>query len=104
MAIKEYFRPKTLKEASELLGALPESAKILAGGTDLLVPDKQNVSSEIQVISLRDIDELKKGKGDSHGYCPISCHKQIFPCLSQSLKPGWVSFHTKFRDHWRKYL
>ena len=71
MAIKEYFRPKTLKEASELLGALPESAKILAGGTDLLVPDKQNVSSEIQVISLRDIDELKKIEQKKQGYIYI---------------------------------
>ena len=60
MPIKEYFRPKTLKEASELLGTSLKSAKILAGGTDLSIPAKKRTSPEIQVISLRDIEELKE--------------------------------------------
>ena len=54
----EYFEPTTLREALALLRQYKEEAKIIAGGTDLLVQMKQdNLSPEV-IICLRSIPEL----------------------------------------------
>ncbi|HDD26526.1 MAG TPA: xanthine dehydrogenase family protein subunit M [Acidilobales archaeon] len=54
----EYFAPETLDEVIELLKTYGEEAKILAGGTDLLVKMKQRLASPKYVISLRKVKEL----------------------------------------------
>ena len=68
----DYQVPKSLREASSLLDEFGAKAKILAGGTDLLVNLKRKTISPEQVISLNKIKGLneaaaKKGKGISIG-------------------------------------
>lgn len=60
MPIKHYFRPASLTEALNLLACYSQSAKVLAGGTDLLIPQALESSTEIVVISLKDIEDLRQ--------------------------------------------
>jgi 4-hydroxybenzoyl-CoA reductase subunit beta len=53
----DYFEPKDLKEALAILQNEP-SAKILAGGTDLLVNMKHRVECPTAVVNLKRIDSL----------------------------------------------
>ena len=53
-----YFEPATLEEALDLLHEYGERAKVLAGGTDLVVQMKQKKVSPEAVISLFRIQEL----------------------------------------------
>jgi carbon-monoxide dehydrogenase medium subunit len=50
--------PRTLSEAIKLLSDLKD-ARIMAGGTDLLVDLKQRLTDVGDVVSLQDIEELK---------------------------------------------
>jgi carbon-monoxide dehydrogenase medium subunit len=54
----DYMRPSSLDEACRLLGQFNGQAKVLAGGTDLLVQFKQRKMESKALISLRDIPEL----------------------------------------------
>lgn len=67
MPVKEYFHPGRLEEVSDLLISFSGSAKILAGGTDLLIQMMPKTSPEVTVISLRAIDELKDIKQYNQG-------------------------------------
>ncbi|HOJ71755.1 MAG TPA: xanthine dehydrogenase family protein subunit M [Syntrophorhabdaceae bacterium] len=53
----EYYKPKTVKEAIELMVSL-ENAKFIAGGTDIMVLMRQKKISPQSVVSLRNIPEL----------------------------------------------
>lgn len=55
----EYLKPTSLKEAFELLDEHGEKAKLIAGGTDLMVQWKKKILSPDYVISLRNIPELR---------------------------------------------
>lgn len=54
----DYLRPDTLEEALGLLAAHRDDAKILAGGTDLLVRMKKGLLKPKILISLQDLKEL----------------------------------------------
>jgi len=54
----ELHAPQSLTEAFKLLGEL-EEARIVAGGTDLLVDLKQDLVEAKNLISLREVKELK---------------------------------------------
>jgi CO/xanthine dehydrogenase FAD-binding subunit len=54
----DYLGPKTLKEALDLLAVHKDNAKILAGGTDLLVRMKKGLLKPKVLISLKDLNEL----------------------------------------------
>ncbi len=61
-----YFSPETLDETLELLDTYKDDAKILAGGTDLLVRMKKGLLKPKVLISLKALDELsyiKQQKG-----------------------------------------
>lgn len=60
MAITKYFRPASLEKVLELLTLYSGSARILAGGTDLLIQQTPEPSPETILISLRDIEELRQ--------------------------------------------
>jgi carbon-monoxide dehydrogenase medium subunit len=60
MPIKEYLQPASLKETFHLLTSYSGSAKILAGGTDLLIQQAIESSSEIIAISLKDVEDLRQ--------------------------------------------
>lgn len=70
----EYFKPETLKEASELLVKYGEGAHILNGGTDLVVRMRENHLAPEAVIDIKGIKELynlsyDEEKGLSVGAC-----------------------------------
>lgn len=71
----EYLKPTSVKEALELLDRYGEKAKLIAGGTDVMVQWKKKVLSPEYLISLRNVPELsvihfdgdlKIGAGTTH--------------------------------------
>lgn len=56
----EYHEPTTLEEAIKLLSELGGNAKVLAGGTDLLVRMKQKIDRPAHVISVARIPGLSE--------------------------------------------
>ncbi|MET1159542.1 MAG: xanthine dehydrogenase family protein subunit M [Thermoprotei archaeon] len=55
----DYYEPKTLDEALELLDKFGEKAKILAGGTDLLVKIKARIIEPRVIINIKKILGLR---------------------------------------------
>src|SRR4030042_7203694 len=60
-----YFEPATLEEVLDLLHQYGERAKVLAGGTDLVVQMKQKKVTPEVVISLGRLQELNFIKIDA---------------------------------------
>lgn len=100
MSIRAYFRPATLEEASKLLESYGESARILAGGTDLLVESRSERKKEMVLVSLRDIQELRQVREVDEDRCFIGAmvvHAEVarspvvrrhFPALARA--SNWV--------------
>lgn len=63
----EYAAPKTLKEATDLLGDKWGETEILAGGTDLVTSLKQQITGPRRVVSLRHLAELKGIESEKKG-------------------------------------
>ena len=55
----EYVSPQSLPEACALLAQYGESAKVLAGGSDLLVKMKDGLMKPAYLVSLKNLDSLK---------------------------------------------
>ena len=55
-----YYSPKTLTEAIDLLSTYGTEAKIMAGGTDLLIEIKEEVITPKYIIDLKRIADLNK--------------------------------------------
>ena len=58
MTPMEWFAPKSRKEAISMLKEYGERARIIAGGTDLLVQIKKRVSLPDIIISMERIQDL----------------------------------------------
>ncbi len=56
----DYLRPKSLDEALTLLNQYKKRAKLIAGGTDIIVMIKQKKIAPEVLISLQEIQELKQ--------------------------------------------
>ena len=56
----DYHEPLNLEEACRILAELGSKAKLLAGGTDLIVNMKKKVLSPEHLVSLSRIEELKR--------------------------------------------
>ncbi|MBP2627844.1 MAG: aerobic-type carbon monoxide dehydrogenase, middle subunit CoxM/CutM-like protein [Firmicutes bacterium] len=70
----EYFAPETRSEALELAKKLGSKAKILAGGTDLIIQLKEKMITTENIINISGVDEFKgiscePGKGAVIGAC-----------------------------------
>ncbi len=61
----EYDEPKSLEEACEIMASRGEKAKVLAGGTDLLVNMKKKVLAPAHVVSLGRVEPLKTLEGSN---------------------------------------
>ena len=59
-----YHEPRSVDEATRLLGETGEETSVLAGGTDLLVNMKMGKRAPKHVISLSRIEELSTVRGD----------------------------------------
>ena len=57
MRVGKYFAPKTLEEACFLLSKYKEEARVIAGGTDMLVKLKRGEASPKYIINISDIPE-----------------------------------------------
>ena len=57
MRVGKYFAPKTLREACFLLSKYKEEARVIAGGTDVLVKLKHGEASPKCIINISDIPE-----------------------------------------------
>jgi len=63
----EYNSPETIQEAISLLSKLGEGAKVIAGGTDLLVAMKQRrftPKSLVDIKGIKGLDRIENGKGN----------------------------------------
>ncbi|MCJ7595237.1 MAG: FAD binding domain-containing protein, partial [Desulfobacterales bacterium] len=58
LADLEYLAPKNLKEVCSILQEHGEKARVMAGGTDLLVGMKQRIIRPQVVIGLKNLPEL----------------------------------------------
>jgi len=67
MPIKDHLRPASLRATLDLLTSYSGSAKILAGGTDLLIQHGVESSPEIIAISLTDVEDLKQMEKTAEG-------------------------------------
>ncbi|MFC1834132.1 FAD binding domain-containing protein [Thermodesulfobacteriota bacterium] len=54
----EYMKPSSVKEAMELLDRYGDKARLIAGGTDLMIQWKKKILSPDCMISLRNVAEL----------------------------------------------
>jgi 4-hydroxybenzoyl-CoA reductase beta subunit len=54
----DYFAPQTLEEACSMLSQYREQARVIAGGTDLLVRMKQRVSTPQYLVNIKSIPNL----------------------------------------------
>ena len=59
LPIFDYHRPRTLHEALDLLASLGPSARIIAGGTDVLPNMKQGLFDPEHVVSIARLEELR---------------------------------------------
>lgn len=87
----EYFAPADLEETLSLLSRYKEKAKILSGGTDLLVKLKKRQVRAEYVISLKDLpklDFIRKGRGKNGLRIGAQCtHQSIID--SRLLQGGY---------------
>lgn len=70
----DYYAPKTKGEALELTKSLGSSAKVLAGGTDLIIMMKEKMIKPEAIIDISNLEELKgivckDGQGAEIGAC-----------------------------------
>ena len=56
--IEKYYNASTVKEAVELLGAHPD-ARIISGGSDVLIKIREGKLAGTSLVCIRDIEELK---------------------------------------------
>jgi carbon-monoxide dehydrogenase medium subunit len=82
----EYFAPKTLKEATELLSDLGDGAHLLAGGTDLMMKIGQGLLKPKAVVGLKRIAQLndivfKEGKGLTIGATALLADVASHPAI-----------------------
>lgn len=87
----ELFQPRTLDEATTLLGQLGPEARALAGGTDLLVDLKSGRLRASRVVSITRLDELR-GVSSSNGRIRIGAlttpnHLAASPFIRERFAP-----------------
>ena len=68
--LKEIYEPDSLEEALQIFRDHP-SAKIIAGGTDVLIKIRDDAWDEIELLSLDKIDELRNIKINGDGEISI---------------------------------
>ena len=57
---EDYYRPQTLQEALDILSQHPGKARVIAGGTDLLL-DLKNASKQVEyLVDIREIEGMTK--------------------------------------------
>lgn len=91
----QYLKPASLAEALELLNAHKDNAKVIAGGTDLMIQWKKKLLSPDYLISLRNVPELnfidfdgtlRIGSATTHRSLELSPEiRKWFPVISDAV-------------------
>ena len=68
MAETQFARPKTVREAIKILGNARGKAKVLAGGTYLLVQLRAGMVKPGLIVDLKGIPELTQIKREKNGF------------------------------------
>jgi len=71
----QYHQPVDLKEACEMLASMGLEARLLAGGTDLLVNMKKGVESPEHLVSIGELGELQGIHQDGDVLKIGACHR-----------------------------
>jgi xanthine dehydrogenase YagS FAD-binding subunit len=94
----EYANPKTLKEATALLGSSWEDAAVLAGGTDLISLMKDYIESPKRVVNIKGIKELG-GVGAAGGGLRIGALATFDELMNSSVvRTQYPSIHVAVRN------
>ena len=86
----EYFEPETITEAISLLGRYGKRAKILAGGTDLLVTMKQGVVKPACLVNIKRIHGINRIDYDEKKGFRIGALTALHELESSSLIRGKI--------------
>lgn len=90
----EYHRAKTVEEALGLLEAHSPDARILAGGTDLLISMKEGICAPGHVIDVKAIPELRSIEIGSDGSLTIGACATVNELLEfEGLAAGMAALH-----------
>jgi xanthine dehydrogenase YagS FAD-binding subunit len=93
----EYAHPKTLKEATALLGSSWADAAVLAGGTDLISLMKDYLETPKRVVNIKGIKELG-GIGKSGGGLRIGALATFDELANNSaVRSDYPSIHAAVR-------
>ena len=104
-----YFAPKTLQETSNLLKQYGSEAKIMAGGTDVVVLLKQEKISPKCLINIMKIPELRYIREDQglrigaatplrevRQYCAQGAYRVLYDAISVLAKPRLPRYRHAF--------
>lgn len=83
-----YVEPKSLAEAVAFLGKHPGEARLLAGGTDLLVKMKRSLVNPRYVVNLKTVRGLDQIAIDDRGYLRIGVLATVGDALRSSIVRG----------------
>ena len=82
--LKAIYEPDSLEEALQIFKDHP-SAKIIAGGTDVLIKLRDDAWEEIELLSLDKIDELRNIKINSDGEISIGAMVSFYGVMSNPI-------------------
>jgi len=89
-----YLRPQAIAEAAALLAKYKEPAKLIAGGTDLLVMMKDRAITAEYIIDLKSIPDLDQVTWDEKGGLSIGALTKISTLVnSDVIKGKFTSLH-----------
>ena len=74
--IEKYYNAKTVSEAVALLKEHPD-ARIISGGSDVLIKIREGRMAGTSLVSIRDIEEIKGITGNENGDILIGAGKTL---------------------------
>jgi len=85
----DFLEPATLAEACEIMAEYRAKAKVIAGGTDLMVNMKRKLISPERLVSISRIEELKKLDSSSNALKIGSCFTAADIASSELIETKW---------------
>jgi carbon-monoxide dehydrogenase medium subunit len=85
----EYARPSTLAEAVGLLAREEERARVLAGGTDLLIGLRDRSLTPAVVVDVKRIPEMVSSITEADGWVRVSAGTTMTEILSSAVMQRW---------------
>ena len=95
MAVADYKAPSTVTEAVQLLASASMRARVMAGGTDLIIQSKSQTAEPLLVVDLKRINEMKDYQLTDEGlslgpamccaeFAALNDVKAVYPGLSEA--------------------